>query len=328
MEKLIKYLVFGGSGFIGTHLCSYLHNNCNCEIYNIDLHGPTSNSYCDHYLKYDIRREITFDSDTKESFIYNLAAIHKTPGHKEQEYFETNILGAKNVCNFARKHYIKTIVFTSSIAPYGASEELKTEESLPIPNTPYGISKIIAEYIHKVWQAESPDRRLIIVRPGVVFGKFEDGNFTRLYKSLKSGIFIYPGRKNTRKASIYVKDLVRIMQEMVENEPPGVHLYNMCYPEPHTIKQIVETMAEVISVRKYRFMFPPLALNLASYILKAYSSITGKNVMGIHPDRIRKLMVSTNISGKKLEDSGYRFEYSLKEAVEDWYNGCDRKGLF
>ena len=44
---------------------------------------------------------------------------------------------------FAEKWNIKKIVFTSSIAPYGAAEELKKETSLPTPNTAYGISKLV-----------------------------------------------------------------------------------------------------------------------------------------------------------------------------------------
>ena len=35
---------------------------------------------------------------------------------------------------FAEKWNIKKIVFTSSIAPYGAVEELKKETTLPTPN--------------------------------------------------------------------------------------------------------------------------------------------------------------------------------------------------
>lgn len=46
---------------------------------------------------------------------------------------------------FAEKWNIKKIVFTSSIAPYGAAEELKKETTLPTPNTAYGISKLVAE---------------------------------------------------------------------------------------------------------------------------------------------------------------------------------------
>ena len=55
--------------------------------------------------------------------------------------------------------------------------------------------------------------------------------------------------------------------------------------------------------------------------------IGGKKV-GIHPDRVRKLMVSTNICGKKLSDSDYGFHYSLEESFADWFNDCDREGLF
>ncbi len=111
---------------------------------------------------------------TSEDVIFNFAAVHRTPGHPDQAYFETNIRGAENVCAFAEKFGIKKIVFTSSIAPYGAAEDLKTEETLPTPNTPYGISKLVAEKIHTIWQAKkSNERQLTIVRPGVVFGKGE-----------------------------------------------------------------------------------------------------------------------------------------------------------
>ena len=130
----------------------------------------------------------------------------------DHEYFETNIRGAENVCAFAEKHGIKKIVFTSSIAPYGAAEALKEETTLPTPNTPYGISKLVAEKIHQIWQTKDSDnRQLTIVRPGVVFGKGENGNFTRLYWGIRKHTFAYPGRKDTIKACIYVKELVRFM---------------------------------------------------------------------------------------------------------------------
>lgn len=93
------------------------------------------------------------------------------PGHPEEAYFETNIRGAENVTAFAEKYGIRKILFTRPIAPYGASEDLKTEETLPTPNTPYGISKLVAEKIHQIWQARDPARELTIVRPGIVYGK-------------------------------------------------------------------------------------------------------------------------------------------------------------
>ena len=321
-------IVFGGSGFIGYHLINYTINNIsNIDLINIDL-VKTVHNINNNYVKGDVRNKIDVPLNIpSDAIIYNFAAIHKIPGHENHEYFETNILGAENVCDFARNKNIRTIVFASSIAPYGASENIKYENTLPMPNTPYGISKLTAEYIHRVWQAESPYRKLIIVRPGVVFGKFESGNFTRLYKSLKKGVFLYPGRKDTLKASIYVKDLVRLIVEIVEKEKPGVRLYNMCYPEPHTIEEIVDMMSEVIDVKSPKLKIHPFILNSLSSLFQMISKITGRTIMGIHPERIKKLMISTNISGKKLIDSGYTLCYSLKEAIEDWYKDCNFKEL-
>ena len=59
---------------------------------------------------------------------------------------------------------------------------------------------------------------------------------------------------------------------------------------------------------------------------KILGPIGGKKV-GIHPDRVKKLMVSTNISGKKLNECGYKFHYTLEEAIKDWFKDCDEQGL-
>ena len=164
------------------------------------------------FIGYDIRKPIENlpFTPTEDDVIFNFAAVHRTPGHEDHEYFETNIRGAENVVAFAEKWNIKKIVFISSIAPYGAAEQLKKETTLPTPNTAYGISKLVAEKIHEKWQnGDAEHRQLTIVCPGVVFGKGENGNFTRLYWAIRGHKFAYPGRKDTIKACIYVKELVR-----------------------------------------------------------------------------------------------------------------------
>ena len=312
-------VIFGASGFIGQHLLSYLGSGSKC--FDTNTNNGIS-EFC------DVRKQIELNINTV-SVIYNLAAIHTTPGHEYHEYFETNIKGAENICNFARKKNINTIVFTSSIAPYGTWEDEKTEESLPLPTSAYGSSKLVAEEIHKRWQAEKPnERKLIIVRPGVVFGQNEGGNFTRLYKAMKKGQFFYPGRKDTKKAALYVKNLVRLMVEMAEKEKPGVHLYNTVYTPIHSIKDICKTMAKVTDVKEPRFTIPAGALKLAASAIHLLGKIIGKLFDGIHPDRVKKLMVSTNINGQKLLDHGYNMEYSLEEALLDWYEDCCGEGLY
>ena len=312
-------LIFGGSGFIGQHLANKLNSN----YLNLDIVGTEKNyQYC------DVRNPINIKSEKPVDIIYNLAAIHITPGHEYHEYFETNIKGAENVCNIARIENVNTIVFTSSIAPYGTWEEEKTEDSLPLPTSAYGSSKLVAEEIHKRWQSEKQDiRKLIIVRPGVVFGQYENGNFTRLYKAMKSGRFFYPGRKDTKKVAIYVKDLVRLMVEMIEREKPGLHIYNTVYTPCHTIEEICQIMAKVIHIREPKMTIPAGLLRFSALSINGFGKIMGKSFNGIHPDRVKKLMTSTNINGQKLLSHGYKLDYSLGEGIKDWFEDCNNKGL-
>ena len=94
----------------------------------------------------------------------------------------------------------KQIIFTSSISPYGIEDKLKDEDTIPCPNTPYGSSKLAAEKIHIAWQnRDIKNRILTIVRPGVVFGKGEGGNMSRLVKLIHKNFFFYMGNKDTEK---------------------------------------------------------------------------------------------------------------------------------
>lgn len=321
----MPHIIFGASGFIAFHLRQHILSRYPADsILALD----DKKKVTDDFTFCDVRKTITLTANS-DSVIYNLAAIHVTPGYPDQDYFETNILGASNICDFARKNNIHTIVFTSSISPYGTSEDFKSEENIPMPNTPYGISKLTAEYIHKVWQAEdAAHRRLFIVRPGVVFGNHEGGNFTRLFNSLRKGYFFYPGRKDTVKAAVYVKDVARILYQAGQENPAGVVTYNISLSPAPTIEEICNTMAEVTHVKRPKLLVPGKILKLGATMAYYAARILGKKINGIHPDRVKKLMISTNVSGEKLSHSPYKLEYSLRSALEDWFNDCGQKGLF
>ncbi|WP_027385117.1 NAD-dependent epimerase/dehydratase family protein [Epilithonimonas caeni] len=317
----MNYFIFGGSGFIGTHLINFLNvKQPESKIYNLDIKENDHNDKS-IFIACDVRQKININvSVEQDDIIFNLAAVHTTPGHPDHEYFETNIKGAENVTAFAEKHNIKKLLFTSSIAPYGASEEMKTETTLPMPNTPYGISKLVAEKIHMIWQAkQETDRQLTIVRPGVVFGKRENGNFTRLYWGIKKHRFFYPGRKDTIKASIYVKELVNFMLYRIEMDKIDVEIYNCTYEPAFTIEEISNAIMKATGMKRTIYKIPGGILKFTAGVIGA---LGGKS-FGIHPDRVKKLMISTNISGEKLKDSGYKFKYSFDEALQDWYKDND-----
>lgn len=327
----MNYIIFGGSGFIGTHLIHLLkETHPQANIYCLDIVMPGEEGVVPGivekndgvvYERVDVRKKIEWDVETTpEDVVFNLAAVHRTPGHEDIEYFETNIRGAENVTEWATQHKIKKLLFTSSIAPYGAAEEMKTEETLPTPNTPYGISKLVAEKIHEKWAAKNAGQ-LLIVRPGVVYGKGEHGNMTRLYSGLKGHYFVYTGRKDTIKACIYVKELVRFFIWGLENGKSGV--YNCTFEPAFTIEQEVNAMLKATGMKR---TVPLIPGGLLMTIARIVGPIGGK-VVGIHPARVKKLMISTNINGQKMKDSGYKFHWSLEESYRDWFEDCNREFL-
>ena len=314
-----KALLFGGSGFIGTHLINSLKNKGYSAV-NFDISQPIELSQQENHSFVDIRENIEKGICDSASVIVNLAAVHKTPGHPSNEYFETNILGAKNVCKYATENNITTIVFTSSIAVYGTYEEQKTEDTLPMPDIPYGISKLSAEYIHKLWQQEDPEkRRLIIIRPGIVFGKHEKGNFTRLINSLSKGYFFYPGRKDTKKGCIYVKDLVDLMLNRVEKAPIEVEIINASYESSPSISKIVKTIKRLSNNTRPTLLIPSWVIMLLAKMM-----FYGLGKKAFHPERIRKLTISNDICGKKMA-SIMKPKYGLELGIKDWLEETDYK---
>ena len=328
----MNYIITGGTGFIGTHLTNLLNEvHPEAKVWNLDIVTPgTPNPVVKNYkpavregeklgstyIECDIRKpigELPF-TPTAEDVIFNFAAVHRTPGHEDIEYFETNIRGAENVCAFAEKYGIKNMVFTSSIAPYGASEQLKTEDTLPTPNTPYGISKLVAEKIHMAWQKGDEGRKLTIVRPGVVFGRGENGNFSRLYWGIRKHTFAYPGRKDTIKACVYVKELVRFILWNVEERKTPFDIFNCTFEPAYTIEQIVKAMKKVTGLSQS----VPYIPNSIIMPMAACAKMVG-SPMGICPARVKKLQISTNICGKKMASSGYQMKWTFEEALADWY---------
>ena len=327
----MNYVIIGGSGFIGTHLIHLLkETHPSATIYDLDIVMPGEEGVVPGivekndgviYERVDVRKKIEIDiKTTKDDVVFNLAAVHRTPGHEDLEYFETNIRGAENVTEWCEANGIRKILFTSSIAPYGAAEEEKSEDTLPTPNTPYGISKLVAEKIHEKWAAKTGGQ-LVIVRPGIVYGKGEHGNMTRLYSGLKGHYFVYTGRKDTIKACIYVKELVRFFMWSLENEKTGV--WNCTFEPAFTIEQEVNAMLKATGLKRN---VPLISGGLLMTVARIIGPIGGK-VVGIHPARVKKLMISTNINGQKLKDSGYQFHWNLEESYRDWFEDCNREYL-
>lgn len=314
-------VAFGGGGFIGSHLLRQLVSNCPSRLISVDIRPPKIKVPGVDYKIADVRDLSALDVGAEVGTIYNLAAVHTTPGHPAHEYYETNIRGALEVSAFARRQGVKRIVFTSSISVYGPGEETKSEASLPQPESPYGRSKWMAEDIHRSWLAESEAHRLVICRPAVVFGHAEGGNFTRLARLLRRGLFVYPGRRDTIKACYYVEDLVDSLLHAASLEERFI-VFNGCYADRYTLEEIVETFRSH-HFPQARTLTVPRAVVLG--FAAALRPMAGAGI-GIHPDRVMKLVRSTDVVPGWLESRGLAGRDRLPAALQRWKD--DSAGAF
>jgi nucleoside-diphosphate-sugar epimerase len=320
-----KAIVFGGAGFIGCHLLKRLAAEQRYdELYSVDIAKPRFAVPGVNLVHFDIGRPIPPKLCGEGPFdIYNLAAVHTTPGHEDWEYFWTNVHGATNLCRFASDAAVEHILFTSTMMVYGPTEAPKDEDAALEPVNAYGRSKILAEGIHCLWQAERPQsRRLTVVRPGVIYGLKEHGNFTRLSQALKGRRFFFPGRTDTIKACGYVEDLVSSMLYMQERNE-AVTLYNFCHPERYTITDICAAFAAVGGYPKPRFIIPFWLLGLAAFGFEILASFGLKS--DINRARVRKLYESTNMVPRRLLEAGFTYAHDLKSGLEDWKRSSQKR---
>jgi nucleoside-diphosphate-sugar epimerase len=326
-------VLFGGTGFIGTHLAQHLLSHDLAEtIYLVDFNGARDLPYTQLlqsglrsgrviFVVHDVRKPVPAGLlPERADLIFNLAAVHREPGHGPREYFETNLLGAENVCAWASEVGCATLVFTSSISPYGSGEERKSETSIPVPETPYGSSKLAAEKIHLGWQGAQAGRKLLILRPGVVFGPGEGGNVTRLVRSLAKGYFFFLGNRRTIKAAGYVKELCLVamfgLDALCMSDSPAL-LINFTMDPPPDLEQMVDAILKVIGRPRRLISMPPKLVLGLSYPLLAVERMLGVK-LPINPVRVRKLIRSNNIWPDQLKSLGYKYRYTLGSAFSDW----------
>jgi len=309
-------VIFGGSGFIGTHLAQeFLKNKRFEKIFIADITPSLLDGNPNiEFLRIDVRKPITGRIlNYRPEWIFNLAAIHREPGHQPQEYYETNINGAENVCKYAEAVGCKNIYFTSSISVYGSCYEPTSESRLPMPNSPYGSSKYPAELIHQVWLKSGKGKRLIICRPGVIYGPRDPGNIMRMIRAIMKGYFFYPGNKDIKKSYGYIYGLIDSVRfTMDKNE--DLIIYNYVENPTEPIESLVEKIKKILNINHPTIRLPKFLLVASSQIL----NLLLKNKSPIHPARVRKASMPTNIVPQYLIDNGFEFRFNFEKSLKHW----------
>jgi UDP-glucose 4-epimerase len=249
-------LVTGAAGFIGSHVARH----CLALGMNVvavdDLSGgfrenlPSGakfmlGSICDPAFVASLW------VDHKYDYVYHLAAYAAEGlSHFIRKYnYETNLIGSVLLINQAVLNQVSCFVFTSSIAVYGPGQTPMTEEMVPQPEDPYGISKYAVEL-----DLEAANKMFglnyVIFRPHNVYGEHQ--NIADRYRNV-IGIFmnqVMKGEPMTifgdgfqTRAFSHVDDVAPIIARAPLVEEAYRHIFNVGADKPHTVQELASEVA-------------------------------------------------------------------------------------
>jgi nucleoside-diphosphate-sugar epimerase len=188
---LDRYLVTGGAGFIGSHLCEALvargdrvrvlddlssGRRANLEPLGL---GPVGSDAPVELLEADVADpDVLGIALAGVAGVFHEAAQVSVPQSVERPVrsLDVNALATLRLLEAARGAGVERFVFAGSSAAYGDSETLPKHEGLPVdPLSPYAIGKVAGEQCLRVY-GRLHGMRTVTLRYFNVFGPWQDPN--------------------------------------------------------------------------------------------------------------------------------------------------------
>ena len=152
---MAQFLVTGGSGFIGSHLCrKLLGEGHGVRVLDNLSFGKRAN-LSDVADDIDFHEADLCDEDAVQravkgvEYILHHAAVASVQTSVEEPLIEQQInsVGTLNLLEAARQAGVRRVVFAASAAAYGNDPRVpKREDMRPTPESPYAISQLAGEY--------------------------------------------------------------------------------------------------------------------------------------------------------------------------------------
>ena len=182
----MRVLVTGASGFIGSHTMKELSNR------GFDVMG-TDVAASNGVLPVDItelQQVVTVIERVRPDAVIHLAAISGTTGKNEAEQslrqpllnFRVNVLGTANICEACRTRGVRKLIYMSSFAVYGKTEQDRlpiTEKTPTSTEHAYAVSKLAGEEVVRTYSKDFGIKAVIIRAPFVVGEHQKEKNVLR-----------------------------------------------------------------------------------------------------------------------------------------------------
>lgn len=166
----MQVMVTGGTGFIGSYVVDRLVAEGN-EVTVLARNPGKVAGFLDHPRIHFVEGTLTADDAIRESLRGMDACIHIALGWGDTavEMALADTVPSLRIFQTAAELGVRHIIYTSSIAAFGGSREIYTDDTAVCPTGLYGATKAATESYLVAVAAESGVRANVI-RPGYTFG--------------------------------------------------------------------------------------------------------------------------------------------------------------
>lgn len=265
-----RALVTGAAGFIGSHVVDHCIRLGMDVVAVDDLSGG---------YRENVAPDVEFitgsvgDPDwtaklwagRRFDYVYHLAAYAAEGlSHFIRRFnYDNNLLASVNLINQAVLHDCSCFVFTSSIAVYGTNQTPMTEDLVPRPEDPYGISKYAVELDLAAAQ-HMFGLPFVVFRPHNVYG--ERQNIADKYRNV-IGIFmnqvlrgqpmtIFGDGRQTRAFS-HIDDVAPIIARAPEVEVSNGKVFNVGADAAVSVLELAQEVARSLDSEPKITHLPP-----------------------------------------------------------------------
>ena len=256
-----KITVFGGSGFLGSHVVDKLINE-GFEVTICDREKSNHLEKNQNFKKCDILNlDEVKDAVKGSDIVYNFAALADLNEaiNKPLETININILGNANILEACKEFSIKRFVYASTVYVYGKEGGF------------YRCSKKAAEDYVKEY-SNSYNLDYTILQYGSLYGPRSDisnGLFRIVDSALKTGYLKYDGNPNATRSYIHVEDAAQSSVDILDKDfiNESVILSGL---EPIKIIDMLKTLAEIMGMPEEKIVFSDEP-QTGHYVMTPYS---------------------------------------------------------
>lgn len=329
---MTNFLVTGANGFIGLHLIERLlkegHTVTALDMAFQNLPSEWSGSVKKLRVNITEKNAIIGVFKDVDIVIHLASKVHdlSIDGRSDAEYFKINVNGTANLLNECKNSNVQHFVFMSSVKAMADDvAEGLNEQHAPNPTTPYGRSKLEAEY-RIADHGSAHGLKTTSIRLPVVYGPGNKGNIYRMMAAIDKHRFMMIGRGNNKRSMVFVGNVIDALMKASVREAGGNKLYIVTDEIDYAVRELYNVIAKALGRRPFPFAIPMLAAKTFAKAGDFGEKILHRS-LPFNSSALAKLTSSFTFSSLKVQkELCFRSRYDLHNTINNlvnWYRTND-----